>query len=309
MKEVKSVHPLQTKEWAEFRTAWGNEIIKTKYGFLSLHKIPLLNKKIAMFIRGPQPTKSMLSELKKLGVKHNLIFIKLEPFELQSKSLRELLKNNNCVPGKTLFTPTSFWVDLTRTENELLASFNSKTRYNIRLAERKGVKVSIDNSDKAFEKYIKLTRQTVERQKFYAHNEKYHRLMWKYLKKDIANLLVAKYKNRTLATWILFKFGKFLYYPYGASTEEHKELMASNLMMWEAIKFGKKLNLQTFDLWGREEGKGFTRFKEGYNPKVVEFIGTWDLIINKPLYQIYLILEKLRWIILRSKSRFQKPKF
>ncbi|MDP3994788.1 MAG: peptidoglycan bridge formation glycyltransferase FemA/FemB family protein, partial [bacterium] len=76
-----------------------------------------------------------------------------------------------------------------------------------------------------------------------------------------------------------------------------------------AIKFGKKLGLSTFDLWGREPGKGFTRFKEGYNPKVVEFLGTWDLVINKPLYWIYRLVEKIRWPILRLKSRIIKPRF
>ena len=74
--------------------------------------------------------------------------------------------------------------------------------------------------------------------------------------------------------------------------------------MWEAIKFGKKLGLSTFDLWGRETGKGFTKFKEGYNPSVVEFLGTWDLVINKPLYTIYKIAEWIRWPTLKIAARF-----
>ena len=124
--------------------------------------------------------------------------------------------------------------------------------------------------------------------------------MWKHLQPaGIAHLLTAKYKNQIITAWILFTWKDFLYYPYGASTDKYKEVMANNLMMWEAIRFGKKLGLTTFDLWGREEGKGFTRFKEGYNPQVVELLGTWDLVINKPLYFIYQIAEKIRWFILR----------
>ena len=126
--------------------------------------------------------------------------------------------------------------------------------------------------------------------------------MWKNLKGKIANLLIATYKNEIISTWILFSHDGFLYYPYGASTDKYKEVMANNLMMWEAIKFGKSKGLKTFDLWGREEGKGFTKFKEGYNPKVVEFIGSWDLIINKPLYYLYRFAEKIRWFILRLKK-------
>lgn len=305
-------HPLQTSSWAEFRKKWGNEILETKFGILTLHKIPLTNYKIGMFIKGPEPTKNMLTELKKLGKKEKLIFIKLEPNVKKSDKLISILKEGGAVPGKTLFTPSTFWIDLRPTEEELMKSFSSKTRYNIKVAQKNGVVVKEDNSDSAFEEYLKLTKETVSRQGFYAHTEKYHRLMWNILKKaGIAHLLIAKYKGKTLTTWILFKWKDFLYYPYGASTEEYKNVMASNLMMWEAIKFGKKQGLTTFDLWGREEGKGFTRFKEGYNPKVIEFVGTWDLVIEKSLYPIYRLAEKVRWISLKlfAKAGLSKARF
>ena len=307
-----STHPLQSSAWAEFRKKWGNEVIETKEGILTLHRLPFTNYKIGMFIKGSVPTKKMLAGLKKLGKDKNLVFIKMEPNAEKSDKLIKMLKSVGAVPGKTLFTPTTFWIDLTPTEDELMKSFSGKTRYNIRLAERKGVTVKKDNSDKAFERYLKLTRETIERQGFYAHTEKYHRLMWKELKKaGIVHLLTASYKGEIITTWILFSWKKFLYYPYGASSQKHKEVMANNLMMWEAIKFGKKMGLTTFDLWGREEGKGFTKFKEGYNPKVIEFLGTWDLVINKPIYAIYKIGEKIRWPALKiaaklglSKGRF-----
>lgn len=296
------IHPLQTKEWAEFRREWGNEIIETKYGIITAHKVPLTPYKIGIFEKGPEPTAAMLQYLKEIGKKNNLIFIKLEPNVENSNSLIQLFNNSGAIKGKTLFTPTTFWIDLSRPEDEILKSFSSKTRYNIRLAQKHGVKVQIDNSDKAFDKYLELTAETNKRQGFYSHTSRYHRLMWKHLKGKIANLLTATYKDEIISTWILFNYDGFLYYPYGASTDKHKEVMANNLMMWEAIKFGKSKGLKTFDLWGREEGKGFTKFKEGYNPKVIEFIGSWDLIINKPFYYLYRFAEKIRWFILRLKK-------
>jgi lipid II:glycine glycyltransferase (peptidoglycan interpeptide bridge formation enzyme) len=326
-------HPLQSKEWGEFRKAWGNEIVWTKWGLLTLHKIPLTNYKIGMFIKGPKPTRQMFGDLKKLAKEKKLIFIKLEPnnaFDDRSikyveggsekNKLTKLLISEGCVSGKTLFTPTSFWIDLTKPEEEHLKSFSSKTRYNLRLAKKHGVEVMEDNSDKAFDKYLELTRETVERQGFFAHTERYHRLMWKYLyeipktqnsKNPIARLLIARYKNEIITTWIIFVYEDFLYYPYGASSEKYKNVMANNLMMWEAIRYGKALGLKIFDLWGREPGKGFTKFKEGYNPNVVEFLGTWDLVINKPLYYIYRVLEYLRWKFLKipAKLGLIKPKF
>lgn len=308
--KTKSInHPLQSKVWAEFRKAWGNEVIKTKYGYITVHRIPITGHKLGMFIKGPKPTQTMLSGLRALGKKYNLIFIKLEPNVEKDKKTIEVLQKCGAVPGKTLFTPTTFWIDLTKSEEELLKSFTSKTRYNIRLAEKRGVRVIEDNSNEAFEIYLELMRETIERQGFYAHTEKYHRLMWKYLYPSITHLLTATYKGDVITTWILFVHDGFLYYPYGASSDKYKDVMANNLMMWEAIRLGRNLGLKTFDLWGREPGKGFTRFKEGYNPQVVELLGTWDLVINKPLYWLYRLAETIRWPILRIKSKILKPSF
>ncbi len=325
-----AAHPLQTSAWAEFRRKWGNEILETKYGILTLHKLPFTNYKIGIFEKGPMPTSEMVQDLIKIGKEKDLVFIKLEPnYAVRRDGMKcadrqkavDLLTKNGAVPGKTVFTPSTFWIDLSPGEENLMKSFSSKTRYNIRVAQRNGVKVCEDNSEKAFDRYLELTRETVSRQGFYAHSEKYHRLMWKFLRQStisnqqlpIAHLLTATYQGKIITTWILFVWNGFLYYPYGASTEKYKHslagktgknVMANNLMMWEAIKFGKKLGLKTFDLWGREEGKGFTKFKEGYNPHVVEFLGTWDLVINKPMYFLYKIGEKIRWPILKLSAQF-----
>jgi lipid II:glycine glycyltransferase (peptidoglycan interpeptide bridge formation enzyme) len=291
-----AIHPLQSWQWGEFRKAWGNEVARFSSGQVIFSKVPLFGLTIGTFIKGPKPTKTMLEELKKIGKEKNAIFIKLEPNIVSDDT--SLLKKC-CVPGKRLFTPETFIIDLTKSEDELLKSFSSKTRYNIRLAQKHGVTVEEDNSEKAFNKYLELTFATAKRQGFYAHTKKYHQLMWQYLKGNIAHLLTAKYKGKILTAWILFVWKDTLYYPYGASSNEHREVMANNLMMWEAIRFGKKLGLKKFDLWGKEEGKGFTRFKEGYNPQVVRFLGTWDLVINKPIYLIYRIAENIRWLLLR----------
>lgn len=294
-----AVHPLQSWEWGEFREAWGNKVVRFPNFQIIFSKVPFTPFKIGTVIRGPKITKKDTNEVKNIAKKENAIFVKFEPNILYSERLEKEIKSYGFIKGRRLFTPTSFWIDLTKSEDELLKSFHPKTRYNIRLAERQGVEVSEDNSDKAFEKYLKLTNETSKRQGFYAHTEKYHRLMWKFLKPSgIAHLLTAKYKGEIITTWILFAFKDFLYYPYGASTDKYKNVMANNLMMWEAIKLGKKLNLKTFDLWGREEGKGFTKFKEGYNPKVVTFIGTWDLPTSI-LYWPYRLAEEIRWKLLR----------
>lgn len=313
-----SSHPLSSWTWGEFRKTTGNKVVRfgrfekenlVEAIQLTLHRVPFTKFKVGMFIKGQEPNLETLKFLKEYAKKENILFIKMEPNVRKNERLLSLLKKQGAVPGKTLFTPTTFLIDLSLPEENLMAGFHPKTRYNIRLAQKNQVEVMNDNSDKAFEKYLALTRETVSRQRFYAHSAKYHRVMWEALsKQNMAHLLTARFKGKIITAWILFVWHNYLYYPYGASTDEYKNVMANNLMMWEAIKFGKSLGLNYFDLWGREEGKGFTKFKEGYNPEVVEFLGTWDLITS-PHYGLYRFLEKIRWLTLRTKSKFIKPSF
>src|SRR5581483_754536 len=156
--------------------------------------------------------------------------------------------------------------------------------------------------------YLKLTKETTKRQKFYAHTENYHRLMWETLKGKIAHLFLARHKGKILAAWIVFAFDGILYYPYGSSSSEHRETMASNLLMWEVILWGKKQGLKKFDMWGamgpnpdsNDPWFGFHRFKQGYGPKHIEFIGSYDLVIRPLWYELYKLADKIRWLLLRN---------
>lgn len=248
----------------------------------------------------------MLAELTDVGRREHCIFIQLEPHVLQSAKLR--LRPS----FHPLFTRYTFQLDLRKSEEELLKAMHPKTRYNIRVAKKHGVEVVEDNSDEAFETYLRLTKETTKRQKFYAHNEQYHRLLWQTLKPRkmenlTAHLLIAQYKNEPLVAWMLFVCGDTLYYPYGASSSKHHEIMASNLMMWEAIRFGKKLGLHTFDMWGalgphpdtNDPWYGFHRFKEGYGGTLIEFVGSYDLVLHPFLYELYKLVDRTRWFVLR----------
>lgn len=338
-------HPLQSWEWGEFREKTGVKVIrrgafvgmKLIGGFqLTIHKLSLVPFTIGYLPKGSLPNGDLLKELEKIGRKERCIFIKLEPnvekanYELGIRNYE--LKIGNYSLKKSphpLFTHYTFQIDLAKTEEELLEKMHPKTRYNIRLAQKKGVIVEEDNSDKAFKEYLRLTFETTKRQGFYAHDENYHRLMWrvlgpKSLKRgqtlkgkglipavQIAHLLTAKYQGKILVTWIVLLFNGILYYPYGASSSEHREVMASNLMMWEAMRWGKMRGAKIFDLWGslgsspnpKDSWYGFHRFKEGYNPRLVEFIGSYDLVFNPFLYRLYSMGNSFRWYILWLKRQ------
>ncbi len=313
-------HPLQSWAWGDFRQKTGVKVIrlgsfegkKLLSGFqLTIHPVPQTNYTIGYFPKGPLPDLPMLETLKKIGKSENCLFIKLEPNIFPQGETRQFLKEHNCRVGRPLFTRYTFQIDLTQSEDQLLALMKEKTRYNVKLAQKAGVSVFEDNSDGAFQNYLQLTFETTKRQKFFAHDQKYHELMWQTLRaSNMAHLLTATYQGKILVTWILFLFNNALYYPYGASSSENREVMASNLMMWEAMRWGKTNNAKTFDLWGalgpnpnpKDPWYGFHRFKEGYGGQLVEFIGSYDLVIQPYLYPLYTLADKLRWSYLNLKS-------
>ncbi|MFZ2199335.1 MAG: peptidoglycan bridge formation glycyltransferase FemA/FemB family protein [Microgenomates group bacterium] len=319
---INAKHPLQSKEWGEFRKLTGVKVVRDGDIQVTIHKIPYAPWSVGYCPKGPMPDIHQVEILRKIARDNNCIFIKCEPmvevgtkYEVQST----MLKKMGFVEGRALFTKYNFVLDVTPPEQELLASFKQKTRYNIKVAEKNGVSVEIDDSEAAFERYLELTEETTKRQGFYAHSTNYHRKMWKIIGNNqslnsnnqlTAHLLVAKYNGEIITTWVLFKYGDTLYYPYGASTREHREVMANNLVMWSAIKLAKEWGLRYLDMWGalgpeadpKDPWYGFHTFKSGYSPRQVEYIGTWDYVTYPLLYRLYRVGENLRWWWLRSKK-------
>lgn len=329
-----ATHPLQSYEWGEFRKKSGIQVVrkglfekgKIKQSIqLTIHSIPHTPWTIGYFAKGTLPTKEVINELKSIGKKYHCIFIQLEPnITTEEENLSKLIKQLHLTSAAhPLFTKYTFQLNLTPSMENLLKNMSQKTRYNIRVAIKHDVIVREEYSEDAFNAYLQLTKETTKRQGFFAHTSKYHQLMWDTLKTEKkklgekndtntlgAHLFVAYYKKQPLTTWIVFTFHDMLYYPYGASSSEHREVMSNNLMMWDVIMFGKKMGLKVFDMWGamgpnpntRDPWFGFHRFKQGYNPRLVEFIGSYDLVINPLLYKGFVLADKLRWLLLRLRK-------
>jgi lipid II:glycine glycyltransferase (peptidoglycan interpeptide bridge formation enzyme) len=324
-------HPLQSWEWGNFREKTGVDVVRLGQfdgtrlmaGFqITFHPVPKMPFTIGYMPRTALPDREVFGALKQLAKMKKAILIKLEPClykpadatkENQFSDIYQYLKEMGCCYGKPLFTKYSFMLDLTQTENELLANMKQKTRYNVGLAHRKGVTIVEDNSYDALETYLRLTfEETTKRQRFYAHDREYHRKMWDAMHAaNIAHLLKAQCEGETLVTWVLFTFNNVLYYPYGASSSKDRQVMASNMMMWEAIRFGKHNGCKLFDMWGslgpnpnpNDPWTGFHHFKEGYGPTLMEFAGTYDLVIDPPKYQLYTLADSLRWKWLKIKTK------
>ncbi len=321
-------HPLQSWEWGEFKKKTQAKIERvgvfergklTKAFQVSFHHIPVINRTAGYLPKSYMPDEDQLVVLKDLGKKHSAIFVKIEPNVAHpvneadaDDEIRKFLLDHGATYGKPLFTKYTFMLDLTPTEEELFANLNSKTRYNVRLAIKKSVTIVEDTTKKGMETYLEILKETTKRQGFYAHTPEYFRTMWQVLgSSGMLRIFHAVYNDQVLATWIMFVFNGVLYYPYGASRSAHRNVMASNLMMWEMIRFGKSLKCKKFDMWGALGPKadkkhpwyGFHRFKAGYGGVLTEFLGTYDVLVDPPMYKIYTIGDSLRWKFLKLKAK------
>lgn len=317
------IHPVQTWAWGEFQKSQGHSIfrygvydgkgnIKTAFT-ISFHTIPKTRYSIGTILRGPKITEEILKVVKKVSQEQNAIFVKFEPDI--SKTEASMNFPGLMVSPKVAFYPHTFKVDLTKPEEKLLSDMHSKTRYNIRIANRYGVEVKEMTNALGFEIYLKLLFDTTKRQGFYLHTFKYHRDLWKILKNtDIPHIMLASYQGKVLSAFMLFKLKDQLFYPYGASLDTNREVMAPTLLMWESIKLGQKLKCRTFDMWGclgpdakeGDNGFGFHRFKQGFNGQTYEYVGTYDYVINPTLYKLYNLVDKLRWKLLHLKAKILK---
>lgn len=327
-------HPVQTWEWGDFQITQGhtvyrlglfdeNDKIISAYS-VSFHKIPKTNFSIGTILRGPEINDQMIIKITEIAKKENAIFVKFEPTSIYKKY--DAFNNKTLVNNrpqfrhlkkspKVAFYPFNYLVDLTKNEEEILESMHPKTRYNIRVANRYGVEVKEQTDDQGFEIYLKLLFDTTKRQGFYLHSQKYHRDLWKKLKNTgMIHIMLASYQNQILSAFMIFNIKDQLFYPYGASLDINRQVMAPTLLMWEVIRLGQKLKCKSFDMWGclgphakeGENGYGFHRFKQGYGGQLVEYVGTYDLVINPILYKLYNSVDKTRWKILRLKASIFK---
>jgi lipid II:glycine glycyltransferase (peptidoglycan interpeptide bridge formation enzyme) len=310
-------HPLQSWAWGDFRRSMGIKVervglFKQKKligGWqISFHKIPHTQFTIGYFPKGPIPDAQMTAKLREIGVRNQAVYIQIEPnIIIDPNSKIEYLKS--LLPSHhPLFTKYTFILDLSKSEDRLLADMHQKTRYNIKVAQKHNVVVREDNSPAAFNKYLELEEETTKRQQFFAHNRKYQISMWGTMSNaGIAKLWTASAGGEILAAWILFYWKDTVYYPYGASGRNQRETMAPNLLLWEIAKSAKNNGFKKFDLWGaigpnpdeKDPWYGFHRFKQGYNPDLIEFAGSFDLVLNPLLYKAYCLADDIRWKALK----------
>jgi peptidoglycan pentaglycine glycine transferase (the first glycine) len=256
--------------------------------------------------------KRVLDDLQSFAKKQGAIFLKLDPdvalgrgvpasvdevTENSGQAVRSDLKRRGWVESsdQIQFRNTVI-VDLSASEEDILMRMKQKTRYNVRLAEKKGVSVRAGKLEDMGMLY-KMYAETSVRDGFVIRDEKYYMTVWKLFMPSVEPStvpLIAEVNGEPVAAIFVFMFAGRAYYVYGMSRGVHREKMPTYLLQWEAMKHAKSHGCLTYDLWGApdvfDESDslwGVYRFKEGLGGDVVRTLGAYDFAPNKFWYAMY----------------------
>ena len=336
---------LQSWEWAQIKRMNGWQPIFLRWinddadcvASVCIHKktVPIFGRLFGTCLmyapRGPvlnwkdQPlTEQVFSDLQQFTREQHAIFLKIDPavavsshvskemiFSATESDLQKRLISCGWVYSQDqLQFKNTVLLDLNLTEDILLERMKQKTRYNIRLADRKGVEVSIAGDDDLKELY-RLYAETATRDGFVIRTRDYYLSVWRSLiEAGIAYPLIARYQGKIISGLILFVFGSTATYFYGMSTDQFREVMPNYLLQWEAIKLAKSKGCTVYDFWGAPDNftdedrlSGVYRFKEGFNGSIFLGIGAWDYPTSPLLYRLYTSVLPSILNIMRSGAR------
>lgn len=308
---------LQSWYWGEFHKILGHKIKRS--GFYEGNKLigvmlsvienarrgryltvpggPIINWK------GKTIVNLFVEEIKKIAKLEECVFIRVRP-QLQSNDFsKTLFKELGFINAPMhLHAELTSQLDITPTEEQLLANMRKATRYETKKAISSGIKIKTTSDLKAIRKFYDLQLQTAKRQKFVPFSYKFLSGQFKiYLDNNKAVLYSAKLGNKLLAQAFIIFYGNEAAYHYGASTEEGRKYPGAYLIQWEAIKEAKKRGMTRYNFWGvSPEGdkdhrfSGLSLFKRGFGGVDFEYLHAQDLIINYPRYLFNYSVEFLR---------------
>jgi len=230
----------------------------------------------------------IFNEIKKIAGNEMVMFLRFDP-TITLPPLNYIIKKTLDVqPANTLI------LNLAKNEDDLLKEMHQKTRYNIRLAEKKELKITAAGKER-FDEFWQLLDQTAGRDKFRPHGISYYKAMLD-LPSDFIKLFFIESKKKFLACGLFSFFGDTATYLHGGSASESRNLMAPFLLQWEVIKKAKAGGFKFYDFHGIDEKKwpGVTRFKKGFGGEEINYPGTFDLVYDEGWYQVYKMIRKIR---------------
>ncbi|HTM69058.1 MAG TPA: peptidoglycan bridge formation glycyltransferase FemA/FemB family protein [Candidatus Binatia bacterium] len=331
---------LQSWGWSQFQEALGRKAYRFRVDgpgeteghpdtiaqfLLIYHTLPL-GRRYAYLPRGPVVAlddgpvaargfvQTCAGALRETVRREGAVFARVEwPWEAGTEPLAvEDIAALGFRPVKAVQPADTVIMELTKSEEELLAGMHHKTRYNARLAEKHGVTVREGRHDNAqalredIDLFWSMLSETATRDKFHTHEKAYYATMIDVLsaKKSAGlrvRLVFAEHEGKPIAAALVGEFGATATYLHGASLASHRQLMAPNLLHWTIMKEAKKRGLAAYDLWGvaptddaEHPWAGITRFKTGFGGKRVSYLGAWELPGDPLWYTVYRYAKRFR---------------
>jgi lipid II:glycine glycyltransferase (peptidoglycan interpeptide bridge formation enzyme) len=302
---------LQSKEWRSFQESFGRATFHLEaedfWSNIVVHSLPFVGSYFYI-PRGPVFKKNSSDQLTKqlqnlvdLAKKEKAGWIRVD-----AESEEKLTSLKQVFSGKIEKAPHDvqpkqiFVLDISKNEKELLAEMKSKTRYNIRLAEKKGVQVFVSKKKEHIDRFCELVEVTAKRQGINSHPKEYYQKMLEIIPEENIKLYCAEFDGVVIATNLVIFFGNMATYLHGASDDRFRNVMAPYLLQWKQIKAAKELGCKQYDfggvkIGGDNEWAGITNFKSGFSPetKPLEFQGSYDVVVSRYKYALYRILQ---WI-------------
>lgn len=323
-------HVLQTWQWGEIKARHGwspmrfafretdsvagaaqilrRLLPRTPFGVLYVPKGPALASDDPNFLS------IVLNEIERIAREQRAIFVKIDPdIRSNSPSASVLASRRWRVSEEQIQFHNTVTLDLSRSEADILAGMKPKWRYNIKLAEKKGVRID-EGKLQDLRLFYEMYAETSARDGFLIRPFPYYQDVWStMLNANLAQVLLARVGDETVAGLILFLFGTRAWYFYGASRNTHRELMPNHLLQWEAMRQAKVRGCTEYDFWGAPDVLdesapmfGVYKFKMGFGGEFVERVPAYDFVVNPVLYWLYAVARPRYLARLRGNQRVRE---
>ncbi len=326
-------HFLQLWDWGEVKRGMGWEPLplvleqdgEIRAALLILKRklpLPILKKCIFYSPRGPvididseELAQALFAGASRVAKEHGAIFLKIDTdIRGDNESFKNILKkcsfrhNETGLDFEGVQPNFVFRLDITPSEISLLQNMHSKWRYNIKLADRKGVKIRLAEGKNDLRVFYDILQETAIRDNFLIRGYEYFEWIWDYMvERGYAQVFLAEYQGQVISAAMVMLLGDKAWYLYGASSNEHRNVMPNYLIQWEMICWARKQGCTLYDFRGvsgdLDESNplyGLYRFKKGFNGQFTEFIGEWDRVYSTVFYWLWTRVLPLYLKIARS---------
>ena len=305
-------HVLQTWEWGQFKSrhgwaphylVWNDDagqpraaalVLRRQLGRLPL-RILYVPKGPAMDYGDAPLVNQVLADLEQFARQSRAILLKIDPdLSPHPQPFSPIGRRGWYASAEQIQFRNTMEIDLRHSEDELLAAMHPKTRYNIRLAHKRGVTVRPGVLADLELLYV-MYDETARRDHFIIRPLDYYRDAWgSFIEAGLAQPLIAETEGNPIAALVIFRFAGRAYYFYGMSRDLHRDKMPNHLLQWEAMRWSHAQGCTVYDMWGAPDELiesdpmwGVYRFKQGFGGQFVQHIGAWDYAASQTLYWLY----------------------